>query len=266
MVTPGAFDAFDLSDRAAVVTGAARGIGRAVALQLGRSGARVVVADVEPLDETLALLHQAGAHACAVPTDVGRRDAVVGLVERAVTEFGALDVMANVAGILHASPVVDTDERDLDRILAVNLKGVYFGCQAAAGVMARRGRGSIVNMASSAAFQPLAGLSAYAVSKAGVVALTRVLAAELAPRGVRVNAIAPGYVTSHMSAQSMLGEGAAPEGENLEQMVAAARSRCPLGIEGRPEDVAHALLYLASDASRYVTGQVLHPNGGSFMP
>ena len=263
-----ALEIFGLSGRAAVVTGAARGIGRAVALELGRAGASVAVADLDQagLDETVALLRQAGAAGLGIRTDVSRREEVEALVAGARSEFGRLDVMANVAGIIHDAPVVDTEEAELDRVLSVNLKGVYFGCQAAARAMLEGGSGSIVNMASSAAFQAIPGLSCYAMSKAALVALTRVLATELGPKGVRVNAIAPGFILSHMSARLVLGSDDDLDETKLQALVEQARARTPLGVEGRPEDVAHAVLYLASDASRYVTGQVIHPNGGTFMP
>jgi 3-oxoacyl-[acyl-carrier protein] reductase len=259
---------FDLSGRSAVVTGAARGIGRAVALELAGAGASVAVADLDGpgLDETVALLRRAGAAALGVRTDVSRREEVEALVAGARSEFGRLDVMANVAGVVHDAAVADTEEADLDRVLSVNLKGVYFGCQAAARAMSEAGSGSIVNMASSAAFQAIPGLSGYSMSKAAVVALTRVLAMELGPKGVRVNAIAPGFILSHMSARLVLGSDDDLDDAKLRALADRARESTPLGIEGRPEDVAHAVLYLATEASRYVTGQVLHPNGGTFIP
>jgi 3-oxoacyl-[acyl-carrier protein] reductase len=173
--------------------------------------------------------------------------------------------MANVAGILAERTVIDMDEPTLDRVLAVNLKGVFFGCQAAARAMAAQRRGSIVNVASSAAFEPYPTLSAYSMAKAGVVALTRVLAAELGAAGVRVNAVAPGAIDTPMG----LARARQPDGSfdpvERERMLAFMRGRCPLGITGAPEDVASAILFLVSDAARYMTGQVLHPNGGRPM-
>ena len=255
---------FDLAGRAAVVTGAASGIGRAAALVLASAGASVAVADVDEagLRETAAAI---GRGALAVRTDVSKRSEVEALVARATAAFGRLDVMANVAGILHERAVVDTNEADLDRVLAVNLKGVFFGCQAAARAMARQRSGSIVNVSSSAAFEPYPTLSAYSMSKAGVVALTRVLAAELGGAGVRVNAVAPGAVETPMGlARARRPDGSFDPAER-DKMLAFMRSRCPLGITGAPEDVAAAILFLASDGARYMTGQVLHPNGGRPM-
>src|SRR5262249_52633634 len=162
------------------------------------AGARVALADVDDagLGETAAAIGAAAA--LVVRTDVSKRSEVESLVARASAAFGRLDVMANVAGHLHERAVTETEEADLDRVLAVNLKGVFFGCQAAARAMAPQRSGSIVNVSSSAAFEPYPTLSAYSMSKAAVVALTRVLAAELGASGVRVNAVAPGAVETPM--------------------------------------------------------------------
>jgi 3-oxoacyl-[acyl-carrier protein] reductase len=199
-------------------------------------------------------------------TNVTRRADLDALVQRAVRTFGRIDVMANIAGIIHDAPVVETDEADLDRVLAVNLKGVYFGCQAAVSAMGDQGSGSIVNMASSAGFTPIPQLSSYSISKAGVVALTKVLAAEVGPRGIRVNAIAPGFVEGGMTTRHARRPDGSVDEEKMEVERARARKRNPLRTTGRPEDIANTTLFLASDASRYLTGQVLHPNGGTYMP
>jgi 3-oxoacyl-[acyl-carrier protein] reductase len=251
----------DLSGRVAVVTGAASGIGRTTAQVLAEAGARLVLADRDATGLAEAARATGGL---AVPTDVSRREEVGRLIERAVG-LGRLDVLANVAGILHTAPVLETDEADLDRVLAVNLKGVFFGCQAAGAVMAARGGGSIVNVASSAAFQPYETLAAYAISKAGVVQLTRVLARELGPRGVRVNAVAPGMVATAMGLARARDADGRIDPARREAVLEETRRRNPLRTHGEPRDVALAILYLVSDAARYVTGQVLHPNGGALM-
>ena len=260
--------AFDLSGRAAVVTGAARGIGRGIALALARAGADVALGDVDEvgLAETAELARAAGARVEAIAADVSRRADVEALVDRALAAFTRLDLMANVAGVIGDASVAKTREEDLDRILAINTKGVFFGCQVAAAAMRERGGGSIVNMASLAAFRGVPALGVYGMSKAAVVALTRTLAMEVGRFGIRVNAVAPGFVTSHMTGRHVLREDGSVDGARMEDVIAEARERNPLRSVGEPEDVANAVLYLASDAARYVTGQVLHVNGGGFMP
>lgn len=267
MTDPKALEAFDLSGRVAVVSGACSGMGRASARLLAAAGAHVVLGDVDAsgLDDTASALEGADGRILVQPCDVTRSGDVEALVALASKELGRLDVMANLAGVIHDAPVLDTDESDLDRVLAVNLKGVYFGCQSAARVMQGQGSGSIVNMASSGAFTPIPQLSTYAVSKAGVVALTRTLAAELGRHGVRVNAIAPGYVEGGMTARHARRPDGSVDEVRMGEIRERTRRRNPLRILGRPEDVANALLFLASDASRYITGQVIHANGGSFM-
>ena len=259
---------FDLTGRVAVVAGAASGIGRATATALARAGADVAVADVDAagLEETAALVATSGRRGLAVPTDVTSKADVDALVERAVAELGRLDVMANVAGIILDGPVLDTTEADLDRVVAVNLKGVLFGCQAALRVMVDQGSGSIVNMTSAVIDQPAPGLGSYAISKAGVAMLTRVAALEGGRHGVRVNAVAPGFVETPMTRRrATSGDGAVDE-RRMEAIRARARSGSPLGLTGEPDDIANAVVYLASDAARFVTGQILRPNGGVTMP
>jgi 3-oxoacyl-[acyl-carrier protein] reductase len=263
-----AFGAFELSGRTAVITGAASDIGAAIALRLAEAGANVVLGDIdEPrMATTAARLAQRDAGVLSLRTDVTRRADVEALIERAVRDFGRIDVMANIAGIIHDAPVVETDEADLDRVLSVNLKGVYFGCQAAVAAMGDQGSGSIINMASSAGFAPIPQLSCYAISKAGVVALTKVLAVEVGPAGIRVNAIAPGFVEGGMATRRARRPDGTLDEEKMEAERARVRRRNPLRTTGQPADIANTARFLASDASRYLTGQVLHPNGGTYMP
>jgi 3-oxoacyl-[acyl-carrier protein] reductase len=267
---------FELSDRTAVVSGAASDIGAAIALRFAAAGANVVIGDVDE-ERLAALLDRFGAARSRVRvlrTDVTRRSDVEALVDLATREFGSLEVMVNLAGVIHDAKVVDTLEADLDRVIAVNLKGVFFGCQAAVAAIRavasdtadNAGRsGSIINMASLAAFKPMSELACYAISKAGVVALTKVLATEVGRESIRVNAIAPGFIEGGMTTR----RARRADGSLDEELLEATRTRArrnPLRTTGTPDDVADAALYLASDASRYMTGQVLHANGGSYMP
>jgi 3-oxoacyl-[acyl-carrier protein] reductase len=247
---------FRLDDKVAVVTGAASGIGRATAVTLSDAGARLVLADVdeEGLKQTATMVGEAAV----VPTDVSKKADVDALVDRAVEQFGALDVMANIAGVLLYRSLLDTTEADLDRVLDVNLKGVVFGCQAALRVMGERGGGSIVNMASAAIDQPGTRVAAYSISKAGVGMTTRIAALDGGPLGVRVNGVAPGFVVTPMTQRA--------DEQQMASLVNAIEAGTPLRRTGEPTDIADAVLYLASDASRYVTGQILRVNGGIAMP
>ena len=256
-------DAFRLDGRVAVVTGAGSGIGRATARVLAGAGATVVCADI---DAAAAKATADAIKGRAAQVDVSRKAEVDGLVGDAVAEHGRLDVLCNVAGIIHESAVAETTEADLDRVIAVNLKGVFFGCQAAAPVMVAQGSGSIVNMASGAIDTPAPNLVTYAMTKAAVAQLTRTLAVEVARQGVRVNAIAPGFIVTNMTARHYTVDDGSIDRAKEDAVHSIMRKRTPLGILGEPDDIAYAVLYLASDASRYVTGQILRPNGGVSMP
>jgi 3-oxoacyl-[acyl-carrier protein] reductase len=256
-------DAFRLGGRVAVITGAGSGIGRATAQMLAGAGATVICADV---DAAGAQATAAEVDGRSVRVDVSSKIEVDRLVGDTVDEHGRLDVLCNVAGIIHESSVADTAEADLDRVIAVNLKGVFFGCQAAAPIMIGQGSGSIVNMASGAIDIPAPNLVTYAMTKAAVAQLTRTLAVEVAPEGVRVNAIAPGFIVTKMTARHYTQDDGTVDRSKEEAVHAIMRKRTPLGILGEPDDIAYAVLYLASDASRYVTGQILRPNGGVSMP
>ncbi len=259
--------AFDLSGRVAVVTGAGGGIGREAAVVFAAAGARVVIGDVkaEGLFETVPMIEAVGGRAIAVPTDVARRSEVDALVQTAKEEFGSVDVMANVAGIIRNNLVVDTTEEELDAVIAVNLKGVYFGCAAAARVMIEQGRGSIVNVASTGMDMPVPTLSCYALTKAAVAMLTRTLATEVGPHGVRVNAIAPGFTDSPMTQRTWKADDGHVDESARDQLWATRSAQSPLNRIGTVRDQALQMLYLASDAASFVTGQVLRANGGVTM-
>lgn len=252
-----ALTAYDLTGRTAFVTGAAGGIGRACAVLLAEVGAVVHCADVDGagLHGTRSLIEAAGGKALTHTVDVTDRPALAA----AVLAADRLDVLAAVAGIMHTSPVLETRDEDLDRLMAVNFKGVLYACQEAARAMiARGGGGSIVTMASGAVDAAGAGLLCYSVSKAAVVQLTRTLATELGPHGIRVNAVAPGWVRTPMTDRHDPG---------LQQRAEATMMRTsPLRRVGEPEDIAHTVLHLACDASAFTTGQIFRPNGGVVMP
>ncbi|MFI7010715.1 SDR family NAD(P)-dependent oxidoreductase [Streptomyces sp. NPDC050145] len=253
--------AYDLTGRTAFVTGAAGGIGRATAALLAEAGATVHGADrdTQGLHETAALIKEQGGTAHVHTVDVTDRAQVAEAVATAVATSGGLDIMAAVAGIMHRSTVLETQDEDLDRVLAVNFKGVLYACQEAARAMIAAGtRGSIVTMASGAVDTGGPELLCYGAAKAAVVQLTKTLATEIGPHGIRVNAVAPGWIRTPMTNR---------QDESEQARVESVMARMsPLGRVGEAEDIAHAVLHLASDAASFTTGQILRPNGGVAMP
>lgn len=251
-------NAFDLTGKVALVTGAASGIGEATAQVLARAGANVVACDLDEAGakETVASLDGAVAVGCnvAVKTEV---DAAV---DRAVAEFGRLDAMCNVAGIPADRTIEAASEDDLDKVIAVNLKGVLFGCQAALRVM---GEGSaIVNVTSSGIDAPAKGYGLYAMTKAAVAMLTKTLAVEAGPKGVRVNAIAPGATITPFTERHLYDDEGNVRQEHYDAFVEHMRRLSPLGQVGEPVDQAYLIQYLVSDAAKFVTGAILRANGG----
>ncbi|MER5817849.1 SDR family NAD(P)-dependent oxidoreductase [Streptomyces californicus] len=249
--------AYDLTGRAAFVTGAASGIGRASALLLAAAGATVHCADRDEtgLRGTCDLVTDAGGDARIHPLDVTDRTQVRAAVDAA----GAIDVLVAAAGIMHTSSVLETADEDLERVLRVNFAGVLYACQEVARSLTDRSApGSLITMASGAVDSASAGLLCYSVAKAAVVQLTKTLATELGPHAIRVNAVAPGWIRTPMTDRH-------DAAGQLRTETAMARLS-PLGRVGAPEDVAHTVLHLASDASAFTTGQILRPNGGVAMP
>jgi len=267
-------DAFDLTGRVAVVTGAGSGIGRTTAEVLAAVGATVYCADVrtEAAEETAAAINATltdgagGGPAIARTVDVSDAAQVTAVVQEAAEAHGRLDVMCNIAGTMVDGPILDLTEADLDTVLSVNLKGVLHGCQAAGRVMvAQGGGGSIVNMSSTAALAPADNVGAYAITKAGVLQLTRTLALEVGRKGVRVNAVAPGFVPTNMTSRYYRNPDGSIDEDMKEAVLKPMAKFAPLRRVGTTNDIAYAVLYLASDASSFLTGQCLSPNGGMTM-
>ena len=239
----------------AVVTGAGRGMGRAVALALAREGAAVVVAEVDraSADQVTGEIEAAGGRARAVIADIASVEDVRRLFKETVEAFGRLDILVNNAGIGIPKPLVDYTEQDWDRQLGVNLKGMFFATQEAAKLMIPNRRGKIVNFASTAAFvSSSTPETAYDISKGGVRQLTISVAAELAPHNINVNAVAPGTIMTELTLRVL----------DTEEKMARASAKIPLGRLGTPEDMVGPVLFLCSGDADYVTGHVLVVDGG----
>jgi 3-oxoacyl-[acyl-carrier protein] reductase len=258
--------AYDLTDAVAVVTGAASGIGAASARLLAEAGAYVICADRDQ-DGAERTVKDVDGRGEVLVLDVSDERAVDEAATAVVQQRGRLDIWANVAGIIETRPIAEMDDAAFSRIFNVNFLGTLHGCRAAQRVMTESGRGgSIINLASAAIDTPAAGIAAYAVSKAAVTQLTKTLAVEAGPANIRVNAIAPGFVISAMTSRHFTRpDGSIDEGAR-DQVVQVNSAMSPLGVVGEPDDIAHAVLYLAAPAARFVTGQIFRPNGGVAMP
>jgi len=247
-----------LRGKIALVTGAQQGIGRGIALAFAREGADIAVNYLDDRVEAEKVMREvcaAGQRAVLVQADVARPTDAQTMVAQVLSELGGLDVLVNNAGVYPRVPFLEMRETDWDLVLDVNLKGGFFCAQAAARAMVAAGRrGSIINMASQAIRGAVRGVH-YSASKGGVVAMTRATALELAPHGIRVNAIAPGLTDT-----------AQPRYGNNEDELAAMARAVPLGRMAQPDDIAAVAVFLASDDARHVTGQTVHVNGGSYMP
>lgn len=243
---------FDLAGRTALVTGANTGIGQAIAVALAEAGVDVAVAGRSEPTETLAAIHAAGRKAVNITADFGSIEPVGRVIDEALAGLGSIDILVNNAGIIRRADLLEFGEEDWDAVIDTNLKTLFFLSQAAARHMAKRGSGKIINIASLLTFQGGVRVPSYAAAKSGVGGLTKAMANELAPRGVQVNAIAPGYIATNNTAALQ-----ADETRNRQIM-----ERIPAGRWGRPQDIAGAALFLASPASDYVTGHVLAVDGG----
>jgi 2-deoxy-D-gluconate 3-dehydrogenase len=255
----------DLSGRAAIVTGGAVGIGLGIARRLAEAGARVLVADISPrrLDEARALTADAGIAVSFTRADVAEPTDVTAMVERAVAEFSGLDVLVNNAGIFPAIPTMEMPLETFDRILSVNLRGVFLSCQAAAQVMIRQGRGGrIINISSIDALHPSAiGLAAYDASKHGLWGFTKNLALELAPHQIWVNAIAPGGIATPGTTTAA----SAGASGDLTAMAAAFLARIPMHRMDDVDEIGKVALFLASDMASYMTGSQVVVDGGALL-
>ena len=245
-----------LGNKVALVTGAAQGIGLACAQAFVREGAAVMLADRDEATgrKAAAALREAGHRAMFATCDVSRGDDVRAAVNATVAEFGRLDILVANAGIVHAAEFLDLKEEDFQRVLDVNLKGVFLAGQAAARQMVKQGGGgAIINMSSVNAVMAIPNQVPYVVSKGAINQLTKVMALSLAPHRIRVNGIGPGTILTELAKTAVLGN------REAERKIL---SRTPLGRMGEPSEIASVALFLASEEASYLTGQTLYPDGG----
>lgn len=245
-----------LEGKVAVVTGASRGIGRAIALKLADEGAKVVVnysGSQAKAEEVVASIQEAGGEALAFQASVANSDEVAALMDAAVKTFGSLDILVNNAGITRDNLLMRMKENEWDDVMATNLKGVFLCTKAVTRQMMKQRAGRIINISSIVGVAGNAGQANYVAAKAGVIGLTKTTAKELASRNILVNAIAPGFIETEMTAELP---------EDLKQ---GMLTQIPLAKLGQPEDIAKAVVYLASEDANYMTGQTLHIDGGMVM-
>ncbi|MGI6092985.1 MAG: 3-oxoacyl-[acyl-carrier-protein] reductase [Veillonellaceae bacterium] len=245
-----------LDGKVAIITGASRGIGRSVALELAKAGAKIVVnyaGNAAAAENVKDAILAEGGQAIVVQADVSDAVAVDNLVKQTIEAFGRIDILVNNAGITRDGLLMRMKETDWDDVINTNLKGVFSCTKAVSKVMMKQKSGKIVNMTSVVGLMGNAGQSNYAAAKAGVIGFTKSMAKELAPRGITVNAIAPGFISTDMTAVLS------------EQVKIDLAQKIPLGRLGDPNDIAKAVLFLVSDSANYITGQTLNVDGGMVM-
>ena len=261
-------DAFKLDGRVALVTGGGSGIGQSCAVLFAQAGADVVLFDIDArgMQETVDSIRVTGRKAMAVHGDVARESDVASAVAVAVEQLGRLDVMANIAGYAIDCPIMDMTDEIFDRLYAVHLKGTLYGIKHALRAMvAANCGGSIINCSSSAIDRPRAGLGGYAAMKAAIASLTRVAAIEGGKYNIRCNSLAPGLAITKLTQRHGLNEHGVFEQARLDAWLEDIKAKMPLDLVGDAGDVAYCALFLATDPSRYITGQVIRPNGGLHM-
>ena len=247
---------FSLADKVAIVTGAGRGIGRGIALGLAQAGADIVIADLlaTEAEKTAAKIRTLGRKSLAVLADVRSDEQIANMVKRTLDEFYRIDILVNNVGVFgRQTPTLKVTGEDWESLLQANLKGAFLCCKAVAEAMIRQEKGSIINISSLGGILPPLGFTAYNAAKAGVINMTQSLAVEWGPQHIRVNCIAPGWIETPFN--SPLGFLQAP-------FVVSALKRVPLQRPGKPDDIAGAAIYLASDAADYVTGLTIIVDGG----
>lgn len=248
-------DTVEFKGQVALVTGGARGIGKSISVRLAREGVNIAVADVmlDAAQETAKELEGMGVKAMAVEMNVSSGESVAAAIKKVAADMGRIDILINNAGITRDGLIMRMKEEDWDAVLSINLKSVFLCSKEIFRTMSKQRYGRIVNIASVVAFMGNAGQANYSASKAGMMGLTKTTAREYSSRGITVNAVAPGFIITAMTDQLS------------EEVKQAMMANIPLGEFGTADDVAEAVCFLASPASKYITGQVIHVNGGMYM-